>query len=168
MVELPHILRSPLPVSISAAKQEFNAKLNKLWMKVWDNSPRKIRFSQVNSEFPFTNFRKKLFKLTRKQSSIIMQIRTGHIPLNFYLKRIGKTDLDKCNNYFIDQNHIQVPEIITHFLFDCQTHKEAQKDLAAKTGRSHLSISKIVKNTDHIKALVTFINWTERFKEINR
>ena len=94
-------------------------------MKVWDNSPRKIRFSQVDLEFPFTNFRKNLFKLTRKQSSIVMQIRTGHILLNFYLKMIGKMDSDKCTNCYIDQNHIQVPETIAHFLSDCQTHKEA-------------------------------------------
>jgi hypothetical protein len=84
MVDLPHILRSPLPVSASAVKQDFATKLNILWQKVWDNSPRKDRFSRVDSDFPFSKFRKNLFKLTRKQASYIMQLRTGHIALNYY------------------------------------------------------------------------------------
>jgi hypothetical protein len=87
IADLPHLLRSPLPVSASAIKQEYSAKLNGLWRKIWDGSPRKDRFSRLDPDFPFNSFRKRLFQLTRKQSSIIMQLRTGHIPLNFYLKK---------------------------------------------------------------------------------
>jgi len=58
MVDLPHLLRSPLPVSASALKQEFSAKLNRLWQKVWDGSPRKERFSRVDSNFPFNKSEK--------------------------------------------------------------------------------------------------------------
>jgi ribonuclease HI/endonuclease/exonuclease/phosphatase family metal-dependent hydrolase len=164
-VDLPHLLRSPLPVSASAIKQEFSAKLNRLWSKVWDESPRKDRFLRLDPDFPFVRFRKRLFQLTRKQASIIMQLRTGHIPLNFYLKRIGKVDSDRCTNCPEGPDRIQVPETTNHFLFECQAHDEFRRELIAKIGRSHLSLSKIMKHTNYIKALVTYISRTGRFRE---
>ena len=96
-----------------------------------------------------------------------MQIQTKHIPLNYYLKRIGKTDSDKCLkcNENENPNNVQVTETIPHFLFECQAHDEARQSLVDKIGRSHFMVPKIMKNTDHMKALVTFINRTGRFNE---
>jgi ribonuclease HI len=163
--DLPHLLRSPLPVSISAAKQEFQAQVNRRWAKIWDESPRKGRFSRIDPDFPFNTFRKKLFKLTRNQSSLLIQLRTGHIPLNFYLFRIGKTDSDKCLKCNENPANVQITETINHFLFECEAHEEARQELTAKVGRRHLSLLKLMKNTDRMKALVTFINRSGRFKE---
>ena len=167
MTDLPHILRSPLPVSASAVKQDFVSKLKVLWQKVWDDSPRKDRFSRVDADFPFNKFRKSLFKLTRKQASLIMQLRTGHVALNYHLKRIGKVESDKCTKCQLGPNQIQVPETINHFLFECRAYDEARLALVAKIGRNRLSVSKISKSTDRIKALVTYINQTGRFRENN-
>ena len=116
--DLPHLLRSPLPVSASAIKQEYSAKLNRLWSKAWDRSPRKDRFSRIDPNFPFNGFRKRMSRLSRKQTSTIMQLQTGHIPLNFYLKRIGKADSDRCTNCFEGPDHAQIPETINHFIFE--------------------------------------------------
>jgi hypothetical protein len=168
-IDLLHIFRSPLPVSASATttKQAYNVKLNKLWMKIWEKSPRKDRFTRTDPEFPFNSFRKRLFKLTRNQASLIMQIRTGHIPLNFFLRRIGKIDLDKCLKCEANPNNVQVAETINHYLFDCQEYGEVRRSLIAKIGRNRFSIPKIMKSANHMKALVTFINRTGRFKEDN-
>ena len=163
--ELPHLLRSPLPISVSATKQEFQANLNRRWLKIWTESPRKGRFSRIDPNFPFIKFRKKLFSLSRKQSSLIMQLRTGHIPLNFYLKRIGKIDSDKCSRCAEDPINLQIVETVGHFLFECQSYDEERDELIEKIGRSQLSLAKIMKNTDNIKALATFVNRTGRFKE---
>jgi ribonuclease HI/endonuclease/exonuclease/phosphatase family metal-dependent hydrolase len=163
--ELPNLLKSPLPVSVSAAKQKFQANLNRSWSKIWSDSPRKEKFSRIDPDFPFNKFRKILFKLSRNQASTIMQLRTGHIPLNFYLRRIGKSDTDKCLKCNIIPGVLQITETIGHFLFDCQAHDEARQDLTAKIGRRNLSLTKIMKNADHMKALVTFINRTGRFKD---
>ena len=164
--DLPHLLKSSMPVSVSAAKQEFQAQLNRKWVRMWSDSPRKARFSRIDPEFPFNKFRKKLFKLTRSQASLIMQLRTGHFPLNFYLFRIGKTDSDKCTKCL--ENPVinaQVTETISHYLFECPAYYLARQALTAKIGRNHLSLSKIMKNTDSMKALATFINRSGRFKD---
>ena len=164
-VDLPHLFRSPLPISASATKQEFSARLNRLWKRIWADSPRKDRFSLIDSAFPFNRFRKKLFVMTRQQASTIMQLRTGHIALNFYLKRIGKSDTENCAKCEEQPNPTRVRESINHFLFECQAYDEERMDLIAKIGRSRLSLSKITKNTDYMKDLVTFINRTRRFKD---
>ena len=52
--DLPRILRSPLPISASATKQEYHAKLQRIWADSWLASPRKSRFSQIDN-FPFGN-----------------------------------------------------------------------------------------------------------------
>ena len=54
--ELPHLLRTTLPVSISAAKQKFQANLNRRWLKIWDKSARKEKFSRIDPDFPFNKF----------------------------------------------------------------------------------------------------------------
>jgi ribonuclease HI/endonuclease/exonuclease/phosphatase family metal-dependent hydrolase len=163
--DLPHLLRSPLPTSASATKQEFTARLKRLWIKIWDSSPRKDRFSLIDPDFPFNKFRTRLFTLTRKQASIAMQLRTGHIALNFYLKRIGKSDTEYCPKCEEGPNVVHSKETINHFLFECREYDEERLELTAKIGRSRLSIPKIMKNADHIKTLVTYINRTGRFKD---
>ena len=160
--KLPHILRSPLPISTSAIKQEFNTKLNRKWQMIWANSPRKNKFTQLDPKFPFNNFRKRLYKLTRKQTSIIMQLRTGHVPLNFYLHRINKNNSDRCTRCQDHEADEQEVETTNHFLFICPAHNEARTELIAKIGQSHLKLSLIMKDTDHMKSLVTFINRTGR------
>lgn len=94
-----------------------------------------------------------------------MQLRTGHIPLRFYLKRIGKADTDRCNRCANGHENVQAKESINHFIFDCQAYDEERLDLIAKIGRRHFTLSKIMKNTNYMKALVTFINRTGRFNE---
>ena len=54
--DLPHLLRSPLLISSSALKQEYNAKINRMWAKIWEGSPRKDRFTQTDPDFPFNSF----------------------------------------------------------------------------------------------------------------
>ena len=39
-VNLPHLLRTPLPASASATKQKFTTNLKKQWSLAWDASPR--------------------------------------------------------------------------------------------------------------------------------
>jgi hypothetical protein len=82
--------------------------------------------------------------MTRKQASTIMQLRTGHIALNFYLRRIlvGKVATENCTKCEEgpNLNIVHAKETINHFLFECQAYDDERHDLVAKIGRSHLSI----------------------------
>ena len=163
LTDLPHILRNPLPISTSAIKQEFKTKIKNNWAEKWNTSPRRARLTQMGGEFPFTNFHKQILKLSRNQSSTILQVRSGHFPLNAYLYKIGKAESDRCNKC----NQTQVipqKETTNHFIFDCPAHHEARSDLINKIGRTNFNLPEIMSNEKYMKALVTFINRTRRLR----
>ena len=83
--ELPQILRRRLPYSVSAVKQEFAESQKVRWREAWQDSPCYARFQHINMNFPFSKFQKLSDRLSRSQASLLMQLRTGHIPLNSYL-----------------------------------------------------------------------------------
>lgn len=94
--ELPPILRKLLPISVAAAKQEFAEGQKVRWLELWKASPRFARFQHIDRAFPFNKFRKISNTLSRSQSSLLIQLRTGHIPLNGYLHRINRSDVRRC------------------------------------------------------------------------
>lgn len=158
------MMRNPIPISASATKQDFAAFLQTKWRETWINSPRFVKMAAMGGKFPFNGFRKRLNGLSRGHASMIMQIRSGHIPLNKYLNMIGKLDDDKCHECDHDQGN-SPRETVNHFIFDCPTHDEARRDLTATVGRNHFYLSNIMSKTDLMKALGTYINRTGRFKE---
>ena len=162
-INLPHLLRSPLPISASALKQSYNASLKVKWKAAWEVSPRKARIAQLGDEFPFTAFLRRLNTLTRNQTSLILQLRCGHFPLNNYLHRINKTDSDRCQACVEAADELPPRETINHFIFDCPAHEEAREELVQKIGRNHFNLPDIMAETNSLKALTTFINRTGRF-----
>ena len=165
MAILPHLLRNPLPVSASALKQEYNSKLRQKWKEIWEASPRRPRIAQLGEEFPFSAFLLRLSLLTRKQSSLILQIRCGHFPLNAYLHKINKSDTNTCPACLNEQEGRSSVETISHFIFDCEAHVEAREELIDKIGMIHLNLLDIMADTERMKALTTFINRSGRFRE---
>ena len=109
-------------------------------------------------------FLKKVYSLTRKQSSLILQIRCSHFPLNAYLYRVNKMDTDKCQACANDQEDIPPVETINHFVFDCPSYTDARNELIEDIGREEFHLSNIMFNTDRMKALINFINRTGRFR----
>ena len=154
LTDLPHILRNPLPISALAIKQEFKMKIKNDWAEKWNTSSRRARLIQMGTEFPFTNFHKQILKLSRNQSSTILQVRSRHFPLNAYLYKIGKAESDRCN----ECNQTQViPQKET-------TNHKARSDLINKIGRTNFNLPKIMSNEKYMKALVTFINRMRRLR----
>ena len=151
--DLPPILRNPLPISASAIRQEFHASLNRKWKTNWNSSPRYDRMAQIDPDFPYNGFWRRLYNLTRNQASIIMQIRTWYMPINDYLKKIGKADSKNCMECNPDEPEEVIPETVNHFLFECPAHDCPRQELIAKISRRRLNLSDIMSNTDDMKAL---------------
>ena len=55
-IRLPHILRSPLPISASATKQAYHRKLKGKWEENWENSTRYERLAEIDDNFPFNSY----------------------------------------------------------------------------------------------------------------
>ena len=54
------------------------------------------RVARFDPKAPASNFKNIAAKLTRQQASILMQLRSGHIPLQAYLHRFNLADSPIC------------------------------------------------------------------------
>jgi hypothetical protein len=161
---LPHILRNPLPASASAAKQAYQGILRRRWEKLWETSDRSTRMEEIDNNFPFNAFRTNIYQLTRHQAILMVQLRCGHIPLNRYLYKIGRSNSEYCLACLTDRDGLRRRETVNHFLFECESLEAEREVLVEKTTRSHLNLSDIMASTDYMKALATFVNRSGRFK----
>jgi len=162
---LPHILRSPLPVSTSAIKQSFHSKIKDKWKDLWADSDRRQRVDPIDDNFPFNSFRNRTYQLSRNHASLMTQLRCGHIPLNGYLQRIGRSETDLCQSCLDVDNDIRCRETIKHFIFECTKYNQDREELVAKITRTSFNLKDIMSNTDHMRALAAYINRTDRFRK---
>lgn len=162
---LPRFLRRSLPASKAAIKQAKTEEIKRSWSANWSKSPRYERMKKIDPSHPYRKFRQRRDNLSRAQGSILTQIRCGHIPLNTYLKKIGKRANDYCN-WCRKNLRIRTPETVNHFILDCQEHKWARAEMNHKLGRSNsYELAKILNTEKGIKALLNFINDTKRFRD---
>ena len=163
-IDLPHLLRTSLPSSASAVKQRYHERMKKKWAVSWEGSDRRRRIGLIDDNFPFNSFRTRTYALSRSQASLMIQIRCGHIPLNGYLFRIGKSETEYCQGCMDPENGTLCRETVNHFLFECASFDEDREELAKKINRSHLNLRDIMSKTNRMSALATYINKTGRFK----
>ena len=131
---LPKILCKPLPLSISAAKQDHNARIQNEWQRLWKRSLRYDHMATIDSSLPSRAFTKLMKHLGKKQSSLYVQLRTGHTPLNKHLYRFKCSDTPLCL-----QCNDEHPESVHHFLFECQRYDRERHILCTRLGQKALS-----------------------------
>ena len=141
-------------------------EIKSIWANLWEVSPRRPRTECFGDEFPFTALLKRLNSLTRKQSSLMLQIHCGHFPLNAYLHKIKKVESNRCPACHEERDQEGRPhsETINHFIFDCTAHNVARDRLIQKIGRNHFHLAGMMSDTDRMKALTTYINRTGRLR----
>ena len=158
-LELPPLLRSsPLPHSVTAAKQHFHASLVKKWKDYWQKSPRFPYSAKIDSRLPDASFLRLTKEISKSQASTVFQLRSKHIALCKHLHRIGKSDSPTCLSCGRDD------ETVHHFLFDCPAHQHARSDLGHVLGRHSKSLRYLLGNKAALKPLLHFLNETGRFR----
>jgi len=93
---LPWPLQKPLPKSKSAVRQTYHRKLKRTAVKQWQQSPRYHRMKAIDPTLPSSAFHKLTAELSRKQAALLIQLRSGHVPLAKHLHCIGKTESPVC------------------------------------------------------------------------
>ena len=159
------MLRNPLPTSASTTKQVYHDRLKEKWVALWEASDRSQRPLLAEDTFPYNDFHKRTYLLTRQQASLMIQIRSGHIPLNGYLYKIGRAETflcQACNNH---DNRVQCCETVNHFIFECTAYTEERDMLVGIIGRRHFNLHNLMSSTDNMCALASFVNRTGRFKK---
>ena len=162
---LPHLLRHKLPISALAHKRAFHEQLKRRWLEEWTLSPRKRRMDRIDITFPFNGFRKRLEKLSRGHASLMIQIRSGHLPLNAYLYRIGKAASSHCQRCEEGPERELVVESVGHFLYDCAAYSSQRRALFRAVGARNTELRNIMAEEKRMKALAIYTITTRCFSK---
>ncbi|KAF4617372.1 hypothetical protein D9613_005686 [Agrocybe pediades] len=161
---LPPLLRTSLPHSTKALKTDYLNALKREAEHRWNQSERKEKFDRdVDDRYPYDDFRKQQMKLNRAKASVLMQIRTGHLPLNTYLHRFGQHYTSRCNAcYQTTRRHKE--ETLKHYLFECPEYRWERADMDKKMGRNSRNLKALLGCNKSVKALMEYIEKTGRLR----
>ena len=99
-----------------------------------------------------------MLELSRAQSSIVMQLRWGHMSLNTYLHRISKLDLPTCVHCWASD------ETIHHYLFNCKIWKHERWLMGCSLGRASRLLWSLLNTKWGFKELLKYIGRPKRLK----
>lgn len=159
--DLPPMLRRTLPTSKSALVQAAKSNAKEQWRIAWTGSERKLRLDEYDTEFPCKTYLRICRSLPRHQASKLIQLRTGHIPLNTYLQKRKLIDTDRCTKCQGGRR-----ETLRHFLFECPAYRKQRStmDKIHKLAKHNLKL--ILANEELTKALLQYIDSTGRFPNV--
>ena len=97
--------------------------------------------------------------VSREATSRIAQFRLSHVPLNHYLKRIGKVESTRCPAYGVED------ETIKHFLLACPNyaHERWALNQQARKQRKLLMMGTLLGEQEMIAPLANYIDATQCF-----
>jgi hypothetical protein len=154
-----HRLLKGLPASKSAMKQHCKRRVWKDYEKEFRKSMRYERSARYDPKTPASNFMKITAKLTRHQASILIQLRTGHIPLQAYLHRFKLAETPTCPSCGTE------PETVSHFLLHCITYVAQRRRLRRSLGRDQSLGLEILDDKKRMKSLMAYIKDMKHFEE---
>ncbi|KAJ3486122.1 hypothetical protein NLI96_g4454 [Meripilus lineatus] len=159
--ELPPLLRKVLPYSASARKQKVAEELKKEAKETWEQSPRYARTSRIDPSLPSKQYLKAMNALTKTQASIITQLRVNHIPLNEYLKRVGKHPNGICELCGKEQ------ETAIHLLLMCPTLRHIRTMVFREIPPRERNLKTLLTTPAKMKQVIKFIRQSRRFPNLD-
>ncbi|KAG2122240.1 hypothetical protein DEU56DRAFT_746102, partial [Suillus clintonianus] len=153
-----YLRKGPLPLSISAMKQAHQTQVQARWARLWPTSPRYHRLQAIESATINKSFLKLTANCSKRLTSLLVSLRTRHIPLNKHLHRLTKVNSPHCPHCPL------IDETILHFLFDCPQYKRERHILACALGRKSTSLPYLLTDSEAIPHLARFVNATRRLK----
>jgi ribonuclease HI len=148
-----------LPISRVAETQRHNTELNREARAIFAKSPRAPFALKIYPTMPSAAFSKITRNMPGRHTSLLIQLRTGHIALNKYLHKIGKADLPLC-----PECH-NTSKTVHHYLFRCPAFSEQRKRLEKRLKRGANSVRTLLGGHKAMKHLFRHIHDTKRFKE---
>ena len=145
--------------SSSAARQAQHAALKKRGADAWRESPRYRKMREIDEKLPGGSFLKLTSKFPRRNTSILMQLRTGHAPLNYFLHKIGKADSPMCPECNMES------EDVSHYLIRCPRYDEHRLKMQQHYRRHIIPKKTLLAAPGAMKLLFEFANKTRRFEK---
>lgn len=155
---LPRLLTNgPLPASLSKVRQTLRASFQAAAHAEWAHSPRAAPLAHIDPSLPSKKFLQLIMPLPRRQASLLIQLRTGHAPLNYHLHRITKAESPACP----ECGHPR--ETVAHFILDCVAFGAARARMAYRIGPAAHSLQALLTEPNALRHLFRYIHDTRRF-----
>ena len=129
------------------------------WIAELSSSPRYKTAKKIDCSLPSDDFLHIVNQLKRNQTSLLVQLRTGHIPLNAILHRIKRSDTSECPHC-----KCGIRETIAHYILSCPHYRGARRLLQAKLRRDASSIPFLLGTRTGIPHLLRYVSNTNRLK----
>ena len=156
--QLPLLCKKELPISPSAAWQCHMKKVNTKSVKCFESSPHCQRLWKIDPSMPSPRFRKDTTNIDCWHASMLIQLRTGHIPLQKHLHRLGHANSPSCLACHREE------ETVHHYIMTCPAYTRQRKWLHGQLRRAASSISTLLANPKAFKYLFRFIHDTGLFR----
>ena len=111
---------------------------------------------QVDPALPSTRFQKLVAPLPRRNVSLLIQLRTGHAPLNHHLHTIGRADTQRCLGCGASK------ETVLHFVLQCPKYALQRRVFLGPLGRNGGRLDYLLSTAEGTDRLFKFVNATRR------
>lgn len=148
-----------LPHSKAAVRKEAHQQVSLQWEAKWKKSTHRAKLERVDPGLKIGKYLDMVGDWKKNRTSIITQLRTGHIPLNYHLHRIKKADsplCPHCNNK---------EETVRHFLTECPAYDIERKELQNGCRNYDLPLKVLLATAEGMKATIEYVQHTKRFKK---
>ena len=160
--KLPEALKHDLPRSKSTSLRTHKEILKQEAIEACQKSKVFPKLHAIDPSTPSKNFLKIVHALPRRQAAMLIQLRSGHAPLNKHLHHMGKAESPLCPACH------RKNESIHHFLVECKEYDMYRGQMLATLKRNARSICTLLSNPLAIPTLFKFISDTKRLKLPNR
>ncbi|KIN95084.1 hypothetical protein M404DRAFT_108924, partial [Pisolithus tinctorius Marx 270] len=108
------------------------------------------------------SFTKLTAPLTKKQTGLLIQLRTSHIPLNKHLYCFKRSDTPMCLQ--CGGTIVTHQRYIHHFLFQCPRYNRERHVLRSELGREAMSLAYLLSNQRARTSLIKYISMTKHLQ----
>ncbi|KAF8583178.1 hypothetical protein K439DRAFT_1349355 [Ramaria rubella] len=91
---------------------------------------------------------------------MLTQLRTGHVPLNHHLHRIGAWETPFCAHCKTKR------EMVFHFIMDCDAYKDQRTQLRDTIPQELYTIGNLLSNKACVTELVKYVEGTGRLHQV--
>jgi ribonuclease HI/endonuclease/exonuclease/phosphatase family metal-dependent hydrolase len=158
---LPAVLRKALPRSKAAAARRIAAVLKSRAKDVWKRSPRFRRMKYIDGSLPSARYLELIKGLSRRKASLMIQLRSGHVPLHDHLFKLTQVDSPMCPGCE------RARETVHHFLMMCPAYTEQRRRMQAGGRGGARMAGKLLSDPKLTGRLMRFIAETGRFRTTN-
>jgi hypothetical protein len=124
-----------------------------------EKSPCYTLLKSINTSAPSKKFAEKIEALPRRHSSLMFQLRTGHIALNKHLKRIARSPTAHCPAC---ENH---DETVHHLILVCPTYVNQREQMRKEVGARQCNIKYLLNESKGMRATLRYIARTRRLEQ---